>query len=67
MGVPLSVERRLGAELSQLQGAEGGSVRYVQDRLLLRPSNGVVEASDYLTSKHDWVQLQDEVHLSIHR
>ena len=33
----------------------------VSDRLVLRPSNGVVEASDYLTNKHDWVQLEDEV------
>ena len=33
----------------------------VSDRLVLRPSNGVVEASDYLTNKHDWVQLEEEV------
>ena len=32
----------------------------VSDRLVLRPSNGVVE-SDYLTNKHDWVQLEEEV------
>ena len=24
---------------------------------VLRPSNGVTEASDYLTNKHDWLQL----------
>ena len=30
-------------------------------RLELRPSNGVVEASDYLNHKHDWVQLEREV------
>jgi len=36
-------------------------VRAVTDRLMLRASNGVVEASDYLTTKHDWVQMEDEV------
>ena len=28
---------------------------------MLRPSNGVLEASDYLSNKHDWVQLEEEV------
>ena len=30
-------------------------------RLELRPSNGVVEASDYLSHKHDWPQMEAEV------
>ena len=37
------------------------SARSRHRRLMLRPSNAVVEASDYLTNKHDWVQLEDEV------
>ena len=28
--------------------------------LVLRASNGVLEASDYLSPRHDWVQLSDE-------
>ena len=31
------------------------------ERYVLRPSNGVTEASDYLTNKHDWVQMEEEV------
>ena len=31
-----------------------------RQRLTLRPSNGVVEASDYLSSKHDWLQIEEE-------
>merc|ERR1711953_681632 len=38
-----------------------GTVRKVHERLVLRPSNGVLEASDYLSSRHDWVQLEEDV------
>lgn len=63
MGVGLSVEAHLKGELEKAVEAEGagGAVSVVSDRLVLRPSNGVVEASDYLTNKHDWVQLEEEV------
>ena len=63
MGVGLSVEAHLQGTLGEVAGAGagGGAVRAVSDRLVLRPSNGVVEASDYLTNKHDWVQLEEEI------
>ena len=61
MRVSLSVEGHLGRSISDHPNAAGGTVRAVNDKLMLRPSNGVVEASDYLTQKHDWVQLEDEV------
>jgi len=31
------------------------------ERLILRPSNGVLEASDYLSNRHDWVQLDEGI------
>ena len=63
MGVGLSVEPFLSGAVQQAAKAGGhaGSVGGVSDALVLRPSNGVVEASDYLTNKHDWVQQQEEV------
>ena len=60
MGVGLSVESHLKGTLEKLAGGMG-SVTTVTDKLDLRPSNGVVEASDYLTNKHDWIQMRDEV------
>ena len=60
MGVGLSVESHLKGTLEKLAGGMG-SVTTVNDKLDLRPSNGVVEASDYLTNKHDWIQMRDEV------
>ena len=42
-------------------------VSQVSDRLVLRPSNGVLEASDYLSHKHDWVQLTEEVTAPLQR
>ena len=60
MGVALSVEGYHSRTLSEMVGAKG-AVREVRDALVLRPSNGVVEASDYLTNKHDWVQLEEEI------
>merc|ERR1712107_205058 len=41
--------------------ATGSRIVEACERLLLRRSNGVVEASDFLSDKHDWVQLTDEV------
>ena len=71
MGVPLSVEsglaRPLAAVVTSRLGGEEGDVSVVQDRLVLRPSNGVVEASDYLGNKHDWVQMEEEVTAPLRR
>jgi len=63
MQVPLSVDSRLYSTLcaaARKWGARGSSVVQVQERLLLRPSNGVVEASDVLSNKHDWIQTSVE-------
>jgi len=65
MGVGLSVESHLGSKLAdvvtRLLSAASTDVVQASDRLVLRPSNGVLEASDYLTNKHDWVQTEEEV------
>mmetsp|Transcript_24894 Transcript_24894/g.65387 ORF Transcript_24894/g.65387 Transcript_24894/m.65387 type:complete len:545 (-) Transcript_24894:81-1715(-) len=63
MRVPLSVELRLTKEAKAvaMERDTGGVVWQTHECFLLRPSNGVCEASDYLSNKHDWVQLQDEV------
>eukprot|EP00928_Gymnodinium_smaydae_P034280 TRINITY_DN24336_c0_g1_i2.p1 TRINITY_DN24336_c0_g1~~TRINITY_DN24336_c0_g1_i2.p1 ORF type:complete len:466 (-),score=86.39 TRINITY_DN24336_c0_g1_i2:120-1418(-) len=63
MGVSLSCDPALERGLAQLASERGfgGSVKISNDRLVLRPSNGVVEASDYLSPKHDWAQLTEEV------
>jgi len=65
MGVALSVEAHLGSALvavvSEHLAGKPSDVSQVSDRLVLRPSNGVLEASDYLTNKHDWAQLEEEV------
>merc|ERR1712137_930442 len=60
LGIMLSCETRLEHELASV-GAATGSTCVRRDRLVLRPSNGVLEASDYLSPKHDWVQLSQEV------
>ena len=31
-------------------------------RIILDPSDGILEASDYISNKHDWVQLNEENH-----
>lgn len=63
MGVPLSVDpvlvRDLAAAVSEQSGQ--GGIRLSCESIALRPSNGVCEASDYLSNKHDWVQLCEEV------
>lgn len=65
MGLALSVETYLADKLGAVvEGHLGGSradVARVNDRLILRPSNGVLEASDYLSNKHDWVQMEEEL------
>jgi len=53
--------------LSVGKNFQGSQVVKVQERLVLRPSNGVVEASDYLTDKHDWLQTEEELTPSLHR
>merc|ERR1712094_145908 len=78
MGISASVDPRLAGALEPiannanhliLQGERriNGKVHKVRDRLVLRPSNGVVEASDYLSHKHDWVQMEEEVTPPIRR
>merc|ERR1719265_1652878 len=57
MGVALSVDRSFGALLESLVAPD----TIYQEHHILRPSNGVVEASDYLSSKHDWLQQTDEL------
>lgn len=63
MRTPLSVGPQLLQALRAIVEDQemSGSVSAVEERLLLRPSNGVLEASDYLSSKHDWVQQSEEV------
>lgn len=63
MQVPLSVSDRLSRPLSFVveEYAFEGGVHMVEECLALRPSNGVLEASDYLSCRHDWVQLEEEV------
>jgi hypothetical protein len=63
MCVPLSVDESVIQDLvAVIPAARGpGCVRLVQESLALRPSNGVCEASDYLSTRHDWVQMQAEV------
>lgn len=69
MGVALSVHPSMIQELAAASSDRRiqGSVQYVCERLALRPSNGVCEASDFLSDKHDWVQLQEEVTEPINR
>lgn len=69
MGLPLSVDPDLASKLVAAAGEVGctGIVTITSERLALRPSNGVCEASDYLTQQHDWVQLQEEVTESLSR
>jgi len=79
MGVPLSVDECMEEDLERAFGARAeaaavdsdvarmGDLRQVSERLLLRPSNAIVEASDYLSHLHDWVQVSDEVTAPISR
>mmetsp|Transcript_54390 Transcript_54390/g.158781 ORF Transcript_54390/g.158781 Transcript_54390/m.158781 type:complete len:283 (-) Transcript_54390:74-922(-) len=69
MHVPLSVAPSLAEDLRRIAKGKGikGDVRHVRERLLLRPSNALVEASDYLGSRHDWLQRAEEVTREISR
>jgi hypothetical protein len=65
MGVPLSVDKLLLHHLSDVVKERAAvksscSVELVCEQLTLRPSNGVCEASDFLSKRHDWVQLHEE-------
>lgn len=58
LGVPLSLPPWLGGLLQEL----GIPVEHHHHhRYLLKASNGVFEASDTLSTKHDWPQMQDEL------
>jgi len=69
MGVPLSVCPGLAEDVKASARSMGlsGSGSVVRERIVLRPSNGVVEASDYLGDRHDWLQIREEVISSISR
>lgn len=68
MGVALSMDTnakrpaQAAIEAGIISGAttRGFSLGVRLDRMVLRPSVGVVEASDYLSHKHDWVQTVEE-------
>ncbi|CAE8607749.1 unnamed protein product [Polarella glacialis] len=65
MGAILSVSPGLEEELRGVVRDPGG-LRQARERLTLRPSNGVVEASDYL-GDHDWLQETEETTQPISR
>jgi len=60
MRIPLSMDSRLDKAMEYVAAA-GSEVTIVEEKLMLRPSNGVLEASDYLSNKHDWVQMSEEM------
>ncbi|CAE7465435.1 unnamed protein product [Symbiodinium sp. CCMP2592] len=66
MGVPLSVDLMQATALHSLLGSSR-DVEEISEKMLLRASNAIVEASDYLSSEHDWVQDADEITMSIAR
>jgi hypothetical protein len=63
MQVPLSVDPRMASHLNTVVAQLGatGTVRQTTERMVLRPSNSIVESSDFLSQKHDWVQMEEEV------
>lgn len=61
----LSVHPGLGSELHRLV-TDPSRVKICSRRLTLRPSNGVIEASDYL-GEHDWLQLEEHTTSALHR
>mmetsp|Transcript_36223 Transcript_36223/g.67342 ORF Transcript_36223/g.67342 Transcript_36223/m.67342 type:complete len:491 (+) Transcript_36223:168-1640(+) len=69
MGIVLSVDAKLAAALRHVKSMMclRGSIWVGSERILLRPSNGVVEASDELSDKHDWMQVVEEVTPAVHR
>mmetsp|Transcript_40929 Transcript_40929/g.97271 ORF Transcript_40929/g.97271 Transcript_40929/m.97271 type:complete len:203 (+) Transcript_40929:143-751(+) len=68
MGVPLSIDPGFQAAAQEvMSGGLGGQLLFRSERLLLAPSAGVVEASDTLSEKHDWVQNTEERTPPLHR
>jgi len=69
MRAPLSVSTSMMQAMRAVaeDRQTGASVIKVREQLVLRPSNGVCEASDYLSSEHDWVQMSEEVTQHIQR
>lgn len=69
MGLPLSVDPKLSTLVAAASREQGflGNVEKAQERLTLRPSNVVCEASDYLSNRHDWVQMGTEITEPIER
>ena len=71
LGVALSMDtstRRVATQV--IEGREafaGGRLEVRQERMTLRASVGVVEASDTLSHRHDWVQMADETTHEIRR
>jgi len=61
MGVALSLNSELSVMAEALMPADGCLTHSCHEDLVLRPSNGVVEASDYLSERHDWHQVREEV------
>mmetsp|Transcript_181497 Transcript_181497/g.576179 ORF Transcript_181497/g.576179 Transcript_181497/m.576179 type:complete len:91 (+) Transcript_181497:156-428(+) len=62
MKVKLSLDMYMQIDLEHVvkDRCGKGTIAVASDRLVLRPSNGVVEASDYLSGEHDWVQVTEE-------
>ncbi|CAE7621590.1 unnamed protein product [Symbiodinium sp. CCMP2456] len=54
MCIPLSVDLMQATALHSLLGSSR-DVEEISEKMLLRASNAIVEASDYLSSEHDWV------------
>jgi len=69
MEVPVLIDTKLTDAANQIGHSfgAGGRVFITTERLELRPSNGVCEASDYLSQKHDWLQLHPEVTMPLSR
>eukprot|EP00747_Dinoflagellata_sp_TGD_P210939 gnl/TRDRNA2_/TRDRNA2_84161_c0_seq1.p1 gnl/TRDRNA2_/TRDRNA2_84161_c0~~gnl/TRDRNA2_/TRDRNA2_84161_c0_seq1.p1 ORF type:complete len:415 (+),score=72.07 gnl/TRDRNA2_/TRDRNA2_84161_c0_seq1:3-1247(+) len=62
MRVPLSIDKDLREVMEANVAALGltGTMCTTVEKMVLRPSNGIVEASDYLSKKHDWLQMHEE-------
>jgi hypothetical protein len=61
MGLTLSIPPYLEGMLKQLGHEVGGDLEHQHYHVYeMRASNGVYEASDTLTHKHDWPQMHDE-------
>lgn len=69
MGVPLSMDISCKPAAQAVLGSRQatGSLTTVEEPLVLAPSSGVVEASDTLTNKHDWVQTDEETTARLYR